>query len=96
MKGIIDYEIAKKLGKKEFYIPVFYSKPNRVAASGDAIFNSDYLEIAKNAVENTKKYMIEQGIPEKNIFVEEINNWFNPKINKGGFFTTEAFKITIK
>ena len=25
-----------------------------------------------------------------------MNNWFNPKINKGGFFTTEAFKITIK
>ena len=25
-----------------------------------------------------------------------MNNWVNPKINKGGVFTTEAFKITIK
>lgn len=37
LKGIIDYEIAKKRGKKVFYIPVFYSSPTRFFASLDAI-----------------------------------------------------------
>jgi hypothetical protein len=32
----------------------------------------------------------------KNIAVEEINNWINPKINIGGFYVTEAFKILLK
>ena len=41
MKGIIDYEIAKKLGKKEFYIPVFYAKINRPFAYVDANFKTD-------------------------------------------------------
>ena len=76
MKGIIDYEIAKKLGKKEFYIPVFYAKINRPFAYVDANFKTDYIEEAKKAVKNTKKYMIEQGIPEKNIIVKEFKETF--------------------
>lgn len=47
MKGIIDFEIAKQRNKKEFYIPVFYSSPLRVLASGDAVFNTDYLVVQK-------------------------------------------------
>lgn len=95
MKGIIDYEIAKKLNKKVVYVPVFYSESIRVLASGDAVLNTNYLKIAKDVVENTKKYLIEQGVSVNNIKVEEIDNWFNPKINRGGVFVTEAFKITI-
>ncbi|WP_343697487.1 fibronectin type III domain-containing protein [Flavobacterium sp.] len=96
MKGIIDYEISRKLNKKVFYIPVFYSEPQRVLASGDAIFKTNYLKVAEDIVKNTSKYLIEQGILQKNIKVEEIDNWFNPKINIEGVFVTEAFKITIK
>ena len=47
MKGIIDFEIAKQRNKKEFYIPVFYSSPLRFLASGDAVFNTDYLVVQK-------------------------------------------------
>ncbi|WP_343705813.1 fibronectin type III domain-containing protein [Flavobacterium sp.] len=96
MKGIIDFEISRKLNKKIFYVPVFYSEPQRILASIDAVFKTNYLKIAEDIVKDTSKYLIEQGIPEKNIQVEEINDWFSPKINKGGLFVTEAFKITIK
>jgi hypothetical protein len=95
LKGIIDYEITKKLNKKTVYVPVFYSESIRVLASGDAIIMTNYLQTAKDIVENTKKYLIEQGISANNIKIEEIDNWFNPKINGGGVFVTEAFKITI-
>jgi hypothetical protein len=94
-RGVIDYEIAKKLNKKIVYVPVFYSEIIRVLASGDAVLNTNYLKIAKDIVDNTKKYLMEQGISADNIKVEEIDNWFNPKINRGGVFVTEAFKITI-
>lgn len=61
MKGIIDFEIAKFRKKQEVYIPVFYSKASRVLASGDAVYNSDYLANAKIVVENTKKYIKENN-----------------------------------
>ncbi len=95
MKGIIDYEIAKFLGKKEIYIPVYYANSPRILASVDGI-KTNYLQIAKNVLELTKKYIVEQGVPSNNIMVEEINNWINPKINRGGFYVTEAFKIILK
>jgi len=82
--------------EKVFYVPVFYSVSDRILASGDAVFNTNYYKIAKEIVENSKKYMIKHGINEENIEIEEINNWFNPKINRNGIFFTEAFKITIK
>lgn len=91
LKGIIDYEIAKKRGVKSFYVPVFYSNPERIAASADAIALTNYLQIAKNVVQNTRKYLQQQNII---IDVEEIQG--NLKVNSNGTFTTLAFKITLK
>ncbi len=62
MKGIIDFEIARKRNKKEFYIPVFYSSPSRILASGDAVFNTDYLGSAEEAKNNTIKYLKENNV----------------------------------
>ena len=93
MKGIIDYEIAKKIGKKVFYVPVFFSD-GRALATVDGVFISDYLQVSKDIVENTKKYLIEQGISENNIKVEEIKG-VERKININGVFDIEAFKITV-
>lgn len=59
MKGIIDFEIAKLRKKQEVYIPVFYSRMDRILASADTIINTDYLANAKAVVENTKKYILE-------------------------------------
>ncbi len=83
MKAIIDYEIAKFLGKKEIYILVYYASSLKLLASVDGV-KTNYLQIAKNVLELTKKYIVEQGVPLRNIEVEEINNWINPKINIGG------------
>lgn len=93
MKGIIDYEIAKKIGKKVFYVPVFFSD-GRELATVDGVFISDYLQVSKDIVSNTKKYLIEQGISENNIKVEEIKG-VQRKININGVFDIEAYKITI-
>lgn len=50
LKGIIDYEIAKKKReKREFYIPVFYSSPKRPLASGDSTYVINYLKKVKKA-----------------------------------------------
>lgn len=95
MKGIVDYGIAKWLGFNQFFIPVYYASIDRVAVSGDAIFSTDYLQTAKDIVQNTKLYLQEQGISERNILIREI---FNPNmtyINTKGLFKTEAFQITI-
>ena len=92
MKGIIDYEIAKIRGKRIVYIPVFYSSPNRAAASLDALFNTDYLTGAKSAKDNTIKYMQENGVTGT---VEELKG--NVKISfvtEDFFYSTKAFKIT--
>ena len=93
MKGIIDYEIAKKMNKKIFYIPVFYSD-GRPLATADGVGISDYLQVGKNAVQNLKKYLIEQGVSERNIKVEEIIG-VERKINLNGVFDIEAYKITV-
>ncbi|MBE0393083.1 hypothetical protein BJQ96_02945 [Flavobacterium sp. PL0002] len=57
LKGIIDFEIAKKRNKNEVFIPVFYSKINRGWASIDAVYNTDYLDTANSVLSNTKKYI---------------------------------------
>jgi hypothetical protein len=90
MKGIIDYEIAKRLNKKTFYIPVFYSEPTRIAAFFDATFVNNYMQIAKDVVENTKKYLVTQGISVNQIRIDEIY-----KYTKRQTRIIEAFKITI-
>lgn len=94
MKGIIDYEVAKKLGKNEFYIPIFYASGNRLLASIDANFNTNYLKVAKEVVENTKKYLIEQGISESNIKVEEVKE-LQPN-GRDAIEVVVAYKVTIK
>ncbi|WP_185216885.1 MULTISPECIES: hypothetical protein [unclassified Chryseobacterium] len=94
LKGIIDFEIAKRLGFNQFFVPVYYASGDRAAASVDSV-KTDYLQVAKDIVRDTKSYLKEQNILEKNIIVTEI---FNPNIlliNKNGFFRTEAFQITI-
>jgi hypothetical protein len=94
LKGIIDYEIAKKRGKKEFYIPVFYSSPTRLFASIDAI-RSNYLESAKKAKEVTIKYMMYDGNYPSPLEGEEITNLLNVKFNRFGnfFYYTDAYKM---
>jgi hypothetical protein len=72
MKGIIDFEISKKLNKNEIYIPVYYAEANRVLASIDEL-KSDYFQIAKDVCEKTKEYMIEQKINKGKIKVIEIH-----------------------
>ncbi len=91
MKGIIDFEIAKIRKKKVFYIPVFYSSPNRTMASVDAVFNTNYMGSAEDAKNYTLEYMKESGI---NGIVEEIKG--NVKISfmsDDFFYRTKAFKI---
>ncbi|MFC0778787.1 fibronectin type III domain-containing protein [Flavobacterium sp. HJSW_4] len=102
LKGIIDYEIAKKMGKKKFYIPVFYAN-GRIAASIDEVLVSDYQKIAVYASEYTIKYLIEQGIPANRIKVTKtdklvVNQLGSPAegISTPNLSTTtEAFVITI-
>ncbi|ELY2018431.1 hypothetical protein SL053_002358 [Flavobacterium psychrophilum] len=90
MKGIIDYEIAKKRNKKEVSIPVFYSKPKRFFASIDAVINSDYYNTATEVTDNVKKYII---LDNKKITLIEVIKG-NPKLNfSTGFFNTLAFKM---
>lgn len=90
MKGIIDYEIAKKRKKLEVIIPVFYSDINRFFGGYDALFNSDYYNTAIEVVNKTKKYILEDS--KKIILVVKVKG--DPKINfSTGFFDTLAFKI---
>lgn len=95
LKGLIDYEIAKKKQKTKFYIPVLYSNPNRIAASYDAVKNTDYYQTALDVVEKAKLYISKDGIY-KNIVVNPIKD-MNVKYNvKTGFFRTSAFEINLK
>ncbi|WP_456312379.1 hypothetical protein [Pseudomonas shirazensis] len=95
LKGIIDYEIAKKRGKREVYIPVYYSSPNRIIATGDAAFMSDYLQKAKDAKEFTTKYMMYDGNYPLPLEGEEITNLLHLKISRFGnfFYYTDAYKL---
>lgn len=95
LKGIIDYEIAKKRGRREFYIPVFYSSPTRIVASFEATLLTDYLQKAKDAKGFTIKYMMSEGsysIPSEG---EEITNLVNVKISRFGnfFYYSDAYKL---
>jgi hypothetical protein len=90
MKGIIDYEIAKKRNKKEVIIPVFYSNPKRFFASYDALINTDYYKTATEVLDYTKKYILNDN--KKIVLVKKVKG--NSKINfSTGFFNTLAFKI---
>ena len=86
LKGIIDYEIAKKLGKNEFIIPIYYPKDSFLSER-DASMNN-YSKIAIDTKNNTKKYIEENT--NRSIMVEEITT-------KSGFYgnltTTKAYKI---
>ncbi|WP_149208393.1 hypothetical protein [Flavobacterium johnsoniae] len=96
LKGIIDYEIAKKRGKREFFIPVFYSSPTRLAASGDSIAFTDYLQKAKEAKEFTIKYMMYEGNYPIPFDGEEITNLLNLKFSiktENYFYYTDAYKL---
>ncbi|MDR7211933.1 hypothetical protein [Flavobacterium piscis] len=86
-------KLQKKIGKKVFYVPVFFSD-GRALATADGVLISDYLQVSKDIVQNTKKYLIEQGISENNIKVEEIKG-VERKININGVFDIEAYKITV-
>lgn len=57
LKGIIDFEIARKRAKNEVFIPIYYSKISRCWASIDAVYNTDYLGTAKSILANTKQYI---------------------------------------
>ncbi|KIQ16433.1 hypothetical protein RT99_20390 [Flavobacterium sp. MEB061] len=95
LKGIIDYEIAKKMKKVKFYVPVLYSNPNRIAASYDAVINTDYYKTALEVIDETKLYILKDGVY-KNIEVNPIKD-MNVKFNfKTGFFRTAAFEINLK
>ena len=95
LKGIIDFEIAKKMKKTKFYVPVLYSNPNRIAASYDAVKNTDYYQTALDIVDKTKSYIFKDGIYKKIVIypVKDMSVKFNIKT---GFFRTAAFEITLK
>ena len=88
LKGVIDFEIAKRKGEKVFYVPVFYAKA-RFFADMDAVFITNYLDEAKKAKEFTLKYMKELGIT--NVQVKEITGpW---KFNNNEVFDLLAYEI---
>jgi len=72
MKGIIDYEIAKFLGKKEFYVPIYYASVNRILAWALDAPRTDYKEVAYRVVDLSKKYLIEQGISPEKVLIEDV------------------------
>jgi hypothetical protein len=89
LKGIIDFEIARLKGERVFYIPVFYAS-DRIIAGGDAVLNTNYLQIAQGAKDMTLRYMKDRGISDPD--VGEIRGpW---KFNADGVFDLLAFKIS--
>ena len=91
MRGIIDYEIAKKRDVNYIFVPVFYSNPWRVAASIDALINTNYYSEALKSTKLTVQYIRQDGrICEE----PEAQRTWNIKFSiKEGFFNTEAFKL---
>jgi hypothetical protein len=85
LKGIIDYEIAKKQNKKVFYVPVPYASIARPMALGDAVFYTNYLQTAKDVVENVKLYLAP-----RNIQVTPVLGF-----NNDGRFNILAYKIIV-
>lgn len=95
MKGIIDYEISKKLNEKIFYVPVFYASGDRLLALADATIMTNYLKVAKDIVSNTKIYLLEQGISANDIKVEEISEFQSNGPEDMPVNVILAYKITI-
>jgi len=69
MKGIIDYEIAKRRNEKVVYVPIYYANGKVLAAVDEAL--SDYEARAISAVQFTVKYLGEQGIPPSRITISK-------------------------
>jgi TANFOR domain-containing protein len=95
LKGIIDYEIAKRRKLKELYVPVYYSKLNRPIVSFlDAIPN-DYYADAKKTVVLTKEYISIDGKRVTNV-EDKKTSILRFRINSNGFFNTLAYKINFE
>ena len=92
LKGIIDYEIAKKLNKNYFIVPVFYAG-DLFFANIDKLLFTDYMKEAKDAKDNALKY-IQSISPNAKIEVIEIKG--NMNLNSSCFYNTLAYKIYFK
>lgn len=95
MKGIIDYEIAKFLGKKEFYVPIYYASVNRILAWALDAPRTNYKEVAYRVVDLSTKYLAEQGISPEKIKTEEVYETAYTQTHEP-ILTTQliAYKIT--
>ncbi|PWS28677.1 hypothetical protein DHW03_02185 [Pedobacter yonginense] len=93
LKGIIDYEIAKKLGAQEVYIPIFYAKSYMLIAMADAKWLTDYSAIAKKALALTQKYILMDG---RKDVVGSLEVSIKMKNNRSDSFKTNGFKISFK
>lgn len=96
LKGIIDFEISKRLGRNYFFIPVFYS--TQVVASIDAVFMTNYIQAAKDVRDNTLRYLEEvYNITKDDIVVKEITRpWYNPITNVNEISYLYGYQLTIK
>ena len=65
-------------------------------ALADATVMTDYLKVAKDVVNNTKKYLTEQGISANDIKVEEIRELQSNSPEDIQVNVLVAYKITIK
>ena len=75
LKGIIDYEISKKLNRDYVVIPAYYASIADYAAYIDDAVLNDYSEIAKAVKDKTIKYI--RDIDNKQILrVEEIHDMY--------------------
>lgn len=94
LKGIIDFEIARQRHKRVFYIPIYYSSPNRIVASGDEFFVGNYISDAEKAKNRTIEYMLETyNFP----IIEEVNSLKRLKftLQTSSFIDTKlAYKLT--
>jgi hypothetical protein len=91
MRGIIDYEIAKKRHANHIFVPVFYSNPWRVSASIDATINTNYYAEALKSAKFTLDYIRKDGRICEGF---EAQRTWNIKFSiKEGFFNTKAFKL---
>jgi hypothetical protein len=101
LKGIIDYEVSKQLGKNYFFVPVFYGTTSHAVASADAVLNTNYIKVAEEIRDNSIEYLTSEcGISKENIIVERVGRpWYNPifTLKDGGTISyLYAYKIIFK
>lgn len=96
LKGIIDYEISKRLNKDYVIVPIYYSNQGVAIFDGLGFTGNDYFEIAENIVNNTKDYIkYIDGLTD--IKVSEVKKEKgNYIITIYGYHNTEAFKIEFR